>query len=220
MDGATILVSPVAETDDAIDVESERRHFLKSVYERYREALVGYVRTIFRGSNEEAADIVQTVFTRLAALDRPQDIQDPKTYLYRAARNVVVDSLRRHSRDVGLLTTGGDQFEPPDDLSPERMVLSREDLRLLQQNLVKLPARRREVFILIRVYGKPYDAVARQLGISLAAVQRHMARALDDCRRIFDGFPQPIRSGYRGVKTTGLHGDGKDKEQADDKPAQ
>ncbi len=203
VDNGTILVSTRVKTDNAIDVESERRKFLNSAYERYREALIGYVRTIFRGSNEEAADIVQTVFTRLSALERPQEIQDPGSYLYRAARNVVVDSLRRHSNEIGLIAGDDSTLEPPDHLSPERMVLSQEDLSQLQQKLAKLPAKRREVFILIRVYGKSYDSVAKQLGISLSAVQRHMARALDDCRKLFDGFPPAIRSGYKENKKTG-----------------
>lgn len=141
VDNDTILISTSVKANGILNVEDERRQFLNCAYERYREALIGYVRTIFRGSNEEAADIVQTVFTRLSALEKPQDIHDPKTYLYRAARNVVVDSLRRYGNEVGLISGDGSTLEPPDHLSPERMVLSQEDLNQRQQKLVKLPAK-------------------------------------------------------------------------------
>jgi RNA polymerase sigma-70 factor (ECF subfamily) len=45
----------------------------------------------------------------------------------------------------------------------------------------QLPPRVRRVFVLAQVEGQPYLDIARQLGISVAAVQRDMVKAWQHC---------------------------------------
>src|SRR5690349_2987957 len=48
------------------------------------------------GNSEEAADVLQTIFVRLASRECPSELlQNPKGYLYRAAINVSLNIIRQ-----------------------------------------------------------------------------------------------------------------------------
>jgi RNA polymerase sigma-70 factor (ECF subfamily) len=42
---------------------------------------------------------------------------------------------------------------------------------------MELPARTRDVFVLRRLEGLPYNEIAKRLGLSVSAVEKHMLRA-------------------------------------------
>src|SRR6185436_8619001 len=62
------------------------------------------------GSREDAQDVVQTIFLRLLRQEFPADLErNPKAYLYRAAVNLSLNTIRQRRRRV--LTSGNEQFE-------------------------------------------------------------------------------------------------------------
>src|SRR6185503_17245205 len=55
------------------------------------------------GSREDAQDIVQTIFLRLLRREFPPDLgKNPRAYLYRAAVNLSLNTIRRRRRQVVL----------------------------------------------------------------------------------------------------------------------
>ncbi len=166
---------------------SSRHQLITQLYERYRSVLTSYVQGLLRGVNDDAQDVVQSVFTRLSALDRPEQVKDPRRYLFRAARNLVIDNARRRVREYPVFVEDSDA-EAQDSNSPEQQLLSREELRILEWSLTRMPRKRRQIFIMTRIQGQSYQEAALQLGMSNAAVQKNMTRALRDCRRAFEHF--------------------------------
>ncbi len=179
------------------DMIDPRRDFLESAYERYSDALARYVRSLTRGDEDDVQDVVQTVFARISALKEPQGVANPEGYLYQSARNLVYERARRSGRERPIFLAPSESHEALDERNPERVALSREQLKLVEKVLAKMPPRRRRIFILLRIHCMPYEEVAKQLGISNAAVQKHMVRALDDCRRSMEGFARKRHSGTR-----------------------
>jgi DNA-directed RNA polymerase specialized sigma24 family protein len=56
---------------------------------------------ILTGSVEDAEDILQTIFLRLLAREFPPDLRkNPEPYLYRAAFNLSLNTLRQRKRHV------------------------------------------------------------------------------------------------------------------------
>ena len=66
-----------------------------------------------------------------------------------------------------------------------------EITRQIEAALSKLPARRRDIFLLHRCAGLSYRQIAARYGISVARVERHIAKALLHIAEELDGTPPP-----------------------------
>ncbi|MCW5603344.1 MAG: hypothetical protein KIT18_02180, partial [Burkholderiales bacterium] len=69
--------------------------------------------------------------------------------------------------------------------SVERVVADRQALARITSRLQRLPEKRRDAFVLVRVYGCTHAEAAAQLGLSVAAIEKHVVRATLDCADLF-----------------------------------
>ncbi len=143
-----------------------------------RRWLTGYFRRRVR-DDDEIEDLVQDVFTRIVARDSEEAVSHLGGYVLRTAASVLADRARkravRHSDQHVVLDTDrhGD-----DELDPERVLSGKEDLHAATAALLSLPERTRTVFVLRRLEGYRHAEIARHLGISISAVEKHMVRAV------------------------------------------
>ncbi|EGF91588.1 RNA polymerase sigma factor, sigma-70 family protein [Asticcacaulis biprosthecium C19] len=128
---------------------------------------------------DELDDIVQEVYCRLLRLDRVDHISDPRSYLFRSARNIVLEQVRRN-RVVSIMTV-----QNIDDLgiadhtpSPESCASSRAELDRVLDLIKGLPERCRNVFELRKVHGLSQAETARALSLTENVVEKETARGL------------------------------------------
>ena len=82
-------------------------------------ALVYRVAYRVTGSNEDAEDVLQTLFLRLLRREILPDIErNPKAYMHRAAINIALDIVKQRSRNV---TTGNVEDELVGSVPQQRM---------------------------------------------------------------------------------------------------
>lgn len=127
------------------------------------------------GSLQDAEDVLQTVFLRLAS--RPPERSPSRAYLHRAAINASIDLLRARSR-AGALPL--DEFEndlADGEISPERAQHDREVRRALRRALADLPGRGAEVFVLRHFEGLSHREIARITRLSRAHAAVTLFRA-------------------------------------------
>jgi RNA polymerase sigma-70 factor (ECF subfamily) len=62
-------------------------------------------------------------------------------------------------------------------VSAERIALKHQLIEKIVARLETMPGRRRDVFLLFRVYGYSRQEIASRLGITEAAVAKHVVRA-------------------------------------------
>ena len=160
------------------------------------EELYARCRTVLRpalagrlGSMADAEDVLHEAFVRFFRSYADRTVINPLALLGRIAMNIIRDGARSESFRRQLL--GGEvepvcAISPPPD--PETSLSSRQEVRRLQDAIDRLPARCREVFLLHRVEGLPQAEVARILGISLSAVEKHLIRANGHLRTALDGW--------------------------------
>ncbi|MGA0607565.1 RNA polymerase sigma factor [Phenylobacterium sp. VNQ135] len=126
-------------------------------------------------------DLVQEVFLRLARRADDAPVEMVEGYIFTVANSVLMDSHRRAARRLP------EAFDPtgelagrgaPEERSPERIVLGQEELAAVERALLELPERTRIVFALNRYEEHTYQEIARSLGVSVSAVEKHMIRAL------------------------------------------
>jgi RNA polymerase sigma factor (sigma-70 family) len=126
-----------------------------------------------------ASDLAQDIFIRLAERGPQRAVADDRSYLYRTARNLAIDHVRRVNRRRTDVTEHDDLADIPDHLpNAEEVMDTRERLDRLRPVIQELPERTRQVFVLHRIEELTYGEVAARLGISESSVQKHLAKAL------------------------------------------
>jgi RNA polymerase sigma-70 factor (ECF subfamily) len=142
------------------------------------------------GCAADAADLAQDTFLRL--LNREQSghatktagLREPRAYLTRIAQGLVIDHWRRRDVEHAYLDAldGMPEAEVP---SPETRLLIIETLVRIDAALNALKPRARKAFLLAQLDGLSGPAIAEQLGVSLATVERDLNAAWQQCYRVY-----------------------------------
>lgn len=140
---------------------------------------------------EDAADVAQSSFERTLVHVAANPVSSPRALLFRTAQNLCIDRARHQKVIRAWFEDRGATLAEHAAPSAEHVVAHIQLVRRVTAQLESLPSRRREVFLLFRVYGHSRQEIAAMLGISEAAVAKHLVRATLDCARCFS----EVRSG-------------------------
>lgn len=135
---------------------------------------------------ETAADIVQETFLRFMQSDLKQEIDNPRALLFRVAKNLAIDCLRRDKRQAVQLSDAVLATLPDLRPSAETVVFTKQQVAVLKRAIAELPPKCREVFILHKFRHLSYAEIAAQLGIARSTVVKHMIKALEHCKNRVD----------------------------------
>lgn len=149
------------------------------LYHAHHNWLNGWLRRRL-GCPESAADLAQDTFIRvLTARETPQ-IVEPRAFLTTIAKRVLFNHYRRQDLERAYLDALAQM--------PEQTVPSEEDKAIILQTLLELdqlldglPRPVKRAFLLAQVDGLSHGEIARELGISLATVKRHLSKAAMRC---------------------------------------
>jgi RNA polymerase sigma-70 factor (ECF subfamily) len=156
----------------------------------YRKESPRLIRLLARriACRDEAQDLVQEVFARLARLagSESRRLERPQAYLTEVARNLLRDRARATARRVPHLHVVADENEVagPDQT---RLLEHRDMLRRLEQAILRLKPKTRAIFVAHRVHGMSYAEIAERTGLSQKGVEKQMAKAIAQVGRLMDG---------------------------------
>jgi RNA polymerase sigma factor (sigma-70 family) len=138
----------------------------------------------------DVPDLVQDVYLRLNRMADPAGIEKPEHFLFVTAANVLKDSARRAQVRESKLHDElcDDLVLHSSDIPADRVLESKEAAVRLQAVLLELPDRSRDVFVLRVMEGLKMADVARALGISTRAAEKHQARALSHVAAAFEDW--------------------------------
>ena len=161
----------------------------------YREHSTVVLQTAYRvtGSAEDAEDVLQTIFTRLARrADPPQFEAGSRAYLRRAATNAALDIVqsRRARTGVSLEVVGDGAFMDPGPAA-DRLHLGKELHDRVRAALAGISRRSAEIFVLRYFEGFDNGEIAEQLGTTPGTIavtlHRVRARLKDDLAQFMGG---------------------------------
>lgn len=157
-------------------------HDLLACYAELRRHLMHQLRNA-----DDAADIAQTTFLQAYSHALAGPISNPRALLFQTARHLCIDQFRRQSIEVAVLDAWFARSEP---LAPsaERVVAARQELRQFIERVERMPPLRREVFVRVRVHEQTHREVAAALGLTAAAIEKHIARAVFDLSELAAAF--------------------------------
>lgn len=155
---------------------------LIALFADLRPALARYLAS--RGAAaDEGEDILQDVYLKLLG-EEVGPVAQPRAYLYKMANNQFLahrrGATRRTRREEDWVSAhSGGLGEADERPSAESEIIARQQLAILQRVLDDLPERTRAIFRRFRIEGEPQRAIAEQFGISVSAVEKHLARAYE-----------------------------------------
>ena len=144
----------------------------KDRFETYRDRLFGYALAMTRDA-ELASELVQDCAIKaFSALTAPSDEMAYRAWLFRIARNLYIDRLRRQRSEQAVK----DEFEPPvsPPLNLESAVVTAISVR---QALMRLSRKQREIIVLVDVAGLSYAEAADVLSLPEGTVMSRLSRA-------------------------------------------
>ncbi|WP_155461413.1 RNA polymerase sigma factor [Duganella radicis] len=127
----------------------------------------------------EIDDVIQETYYKILQLSDVNHVREPKGFLVRTARNIVIDRMRRDAVVSIESMANLEELEVADaTASPERVALARAELRWVIGLIANLPDRCKEVFTARRIYGLSQQETAATLNVTEGIVEKETMRGM------------------------------------------
>lgn len=162
--------------------------FLNQLVNDYGRALVNYF--MKRGAQHATAeDLTQEVYSRLLKRKNKDPILNIRGYIMQTAWSVWSDYWRRQkSRVDNYSTQYDDMLHSPEGNTPELALEGKEAIFEAVKILRQMPDRTRQIYLLCHVDGMKRKHMARRLGISVSAIDKHLISAKKQLGRLRDSI--------------------------------
>jgi RNA polymerase sigma factor (sigma-70 family) len=164
-------------TLDHTMAENKSRSITATV-KQFGDKLLGFVRQKVN-SEEDAQDILQDIWYQLTRLNNAGELENIGAWLYRVARNKIVDGYRKKSseslEDFGYENEEGELnfkeiFLLDDSNNPEDAFFKELFWEELSKALSELPEKQREVFELNEIEGFTLQEIADKSGANIKTI--------------------------------------------------
>jgi RNA polymerase sigma factor (sigma-70 family) len=174
-----------------VEAMAEQDLRISEAFARERDRLWRFIRS--RVPNEaDAEDVLQDVFSELVEAERlMQPLQQAGAWLFRVARNRIIDRFRKHATEAVQSfpeAEGGearflDDLLPGQDASPEAAYAREVLLEELDAALGELTEDQREVFVAHELEGRSFRELAEATGLPVNTLLSRKHYAVMHLRR-------------------------------------
>ena len=146
------------------------------IHRRFRAALTAFARRMLHGSGHDPEDVIQDAFIRayrgLRVTDRPMAL---RPWLYMIVRNRAFDELRAPQRTA--VYDDELRMHAVVDADPAQCFAGSEEMRLLVEEIGRLPERQRMALVMREFDGRTHAETARALHTTVPATKSLIIRA-------------------------------------------
>lgn len=129
---------------------------------------------------ETAADLTQETYLRLLRQPPRKPVLNLRGFIFKIARNLVIDHARSSQTRVHLDEGMAYLYEVTGESPPLLdVVVAQKDLAAMAHALHRLPVQCQQIFTLCRLQNLAHKDVALQLQVSTSTVEKQLAIALD-----------------------------------------
>ncbi len=156
------------------------------LYHRYFSRFHSFLKKFNSQGKDHSSDILQEAFLRVwLNRDRLGEIQNFEAWLFKVLSTESLTLLRKEAHQktkVDRLKSLYDTNELSDIDQPRFMELY-EIKEIVKDTLIKMPEKRREIYLLSREHGLTANEIAQQLNISPNTVYNTLTSALKEIRQ-------------------------------------
>ena len=134
---------------------------------------------------KEVEDIVQETYVRVCQIENKDTIREPHSFMFRTARNLALDYLKRAET---CLTSGVDAIDEIELLNDTRLTdttyseaSSDEEFSQFCDAVRHLPQQCRRAFVLKKVYGYSLREIAADMGLQESTVRNYIITGSKKC---------------------------------------
>lgn len=152
---------------------------VEDIWYRFHADLLRFIRARV-ATDEEAEDILQDVYLRIVqSIDTLKNTERVEAWIYRIARNRIVDGYRERHPAAELPEALADDRDHPED------VLFQESLRESVNGMMALlPDTYREALVMVEVRGLSQKAMADELGMSFSGAKSRVQRGREKLKTL------------------------------------
>jgi RNA polymerase sigma-70 factor (ECF subfamily) len=155
-----------------------------------------------RTGPEDADEVIQEAYCRLAMLKAIDHIDEPEAYFFSLCRNLLLRRLKRE-RIVSIATIAEIESVSPDSQpSPEREVASRVDYARLMTLMNRLPERCRTIVRLRKLEGWSQREIAQHFHTSEKAVEKQIWLGVKAIRAAWDKAEADAERGFQTLNSS------------------
>lgn len=164
------------ESELLMDVKLGSRTAFEQLYNLHRLVIYDNLRRLIRDEGV-VKEILQDVFLKI--WERRKELEADmyfRAYLFRIARNMVIDYYRKVKREKKLVDNL-QVFASEVSDQPMESVISSDEEDLLMGAIATLSPQRKRIFMLCKLEGKSYEEVSQILGVSSSTISDHIVKA-------------------------------------------
>lgn len=173
-----------------LQIKTGSEEAFSALYRNYIDRIYKYI-FLKIGSRSDAEELASNVFFKLwAYVKEGRHISSIKSFLYKIARNGVVDYYRMKSTREGKNIMALEEVENKHFVSAVSVIADmekREEMNRLEQALLKLKGDHREIIILKYIEGLNTAEIAEIVNKSRMSVRVQIHRATKALKQIWEG---------------------------------
>lgn len=131
-----------------------------------------------RAGEDEAEDAIQDAFVTIIEEVRRREVRALDKLVSRVVRFAAINRFRRRKTRMDYARANAGENAVNSAADPERALMGAQRLQRVLATIEAMPPRRREVFLMHRVDEMTYPQIARRIGTSVKAVEKHMHLAM------------------------------------------
>ncbi len=162
------------------------KNSFEALVRRYQKLVYNVIFQLVQ-DHESTQDLTQETFMKAyRALDQYDDKRNFKPWLLKIGSNSALSHLNKNIKPSSLddVLAENPQLEPQGKENPDQDIESKFALQELQEALLLIPVRQREVFILRYQHDISYEDICEITGLSLSTIKSLLFRARENLRQV------------------------------------
>lgn len=139
--------------------------------------------TRFFSEQQDIEDVAQEAYLRAYIAEQSTDIEQPKAYLFRTAKNIALTKLTKKSRQITTYIEDlDDSVVIGSETATEDEVEAEQTLGIYCEAVAALPDKCRQVYLLRKVHGFSHKEIAERMSLSISSVEKYLLKGILACR--------------------------------------
>ena len=137
----------------------------------------------FLSAQQDIEDVAQETYLRAYIAEQSEEIEQPKAFLFRVAKNLALTSLAKKSRRItDYIEEAGTAVVLGTAAGSDQELEARQCLDLYCEAVAMLPEKCRQVLLFRKVHGLSHGDIGERMGLSISSVEKYLRQGILACQ--------------------------------------
>ena len=176
----------MASKKDMSRTKANARSSISAVFVENNLFLKSFLARFF-SEQQDIEDVAQEAYLRAYVAEQEKEIEQPKAFLFRIAKNVALTKLTQKSKQItDYIAETSASLVIETTASAEEESEAREHLGLYCEAVADLPDKCRQAFLLCKVHGLAHKEIAERMDLTVSSVEKYLRKAIRSCKSYID----------------------------------